>query len=275
MTSNPGLDVDQLRALRTLPHDLTLIRDRIADHLATHDGYVALSGGKDSLVVLHLALQVDPNVPVCFFDSGLEYPETYTFLADLADTWSLQLQLIPARINALQLLVDDGSWDHRAPDHPGGPSMGTVHITEPARLAHQRHGAGELWGVRSEEARGRAIAHARALAAETTRSCAGTCHNQRATHGGVIRRVDGTVAYGPIWNWKTHEVWSYLARHQIPSNPVYAKLQALGAPEHFQRISNVLDANRLEEGRAAWLKRGWPDLFERLRSVLPRLGEYV
>ena len=275
MNTPPGLDLDRLQALRTLPHDLPRIRERIATHLDTHDGYLALSGGKDSMVVLHLARQVDPNVRVCFFDSGFEYPETYTYLANLADAWSLNLHVIPARINTLQLLVDDGSWDYHAPDHPGGPSIGQVHIVEPVAKAHARHGAGELWGVRAEESRGRRIAYARALHAEVARTCTGACSNQRTQHGGIIRRLDQTVAYGPIWNWKTHEVWSYLGRHEVPNNPVYDKLRAIGAPEHFQRIANVLDANRLEEGRATWLKRGWPDLFERLRTVLPRLGEYV
>ena len=67
-----GLDLTTLQALRAPSRDLTLLVDRIAAHLDAHDGYVAFSGGKDSTVALDLARRADPNVPVCFFDSGLE-----------------------------------------------------------------------------------------------------------------------------------------------------------------------------------------------------------
>ena len=39
--------------------------------------------------MLHLAHTVDPDVPVVFFDSGLESPETYTYLEHLAELWDL------------------------------------------------------------------------------------------------------------------------------------------------------------------------------------------
>jgi len=84
-----------------------------------------------------------------------------------------------------------------------------------------------------------------------------------------VRRVDGTVAFGPIWDWKTADVWGYLARHRPPVNPVYAKLRRLGAPEHFLRVSHLLDGNRLEEGRVTWLRRGWPGLFTNSPSSCP------
>ena len=71
MTATPdGLNMAVLNSFRPARHDLASIRTRIAAHLEDNDGYVAFSGGKDSLVVLHLALSVEPNVPVVFFDLG-------------------------------------------------------------------------------------------------------------------------------------------------------------------------------------------------------------
>lgn len=283
MPRDPGLDLNRLHALRT-PHLATSgLPDRIRAHLDAHDGYVAFSGGKDSAVVLHLALTVEPNVPVVFFDSGLEFPETYAYLEQLHRQLNLQLHWIRARHTTLELLEASGAWDHTAP-RQDTPPLHEVLITEPAGRAHLAHGPGELWGVRAEESRGRAALYANALRAETARSCNSSCcitdtttrsTARRRRHGGLIRRIDGTVAYSPIWDWKTTDVWSYLARHQVPINPVYAKLRNLGAPEHFLRVSHMLDGNRLEEGRVTWLRRGWPDLFEDLTRVLPRLREFV
>lgn len=266
----PGLDIDQLRGLRRTRHDLDLIRARIAAHLDDVDGYLAFSGGKDSLVVLHLALQVDPNVPVVFFDSGLEFPETYTYLSHLADAWNLNWQPTPPPVSILEAMLSGGAWDHHAPTLPGLQHG----FMEAVATAHTRHGPGEIWGVRAAESNGRNTCYRTALARHRCTCC--NTHTQRARrHGGRYPRTDGTTVYGPIWNWTDTDVWTHISHHQLPPNPVYDKLRTLGAPQHFMRISQMIDGGRLEEGRAVWLKRGWPHLYEELRTLLPRLHEYT
>jgi phosphoadenosine phosphosulfate reductase len=281
MPRHPGLDPTYLAARRAPRPTTTELPTRIRAHLDAHDGYVALSGGKDSLVTAHLAVQADPNVPVVFFDSGLEYPETYTYLAQLHEHLGLQLQHVHPHRTALQVLVDSGTWDHDSPTHHP-EDLHQVLIAEPAARAHLQHGPGELWGVRASEAHGRRMLYASALRAEIAHNCHDCCppaerptRTQRARHGGVVRRTDTTVAYGPVWDWTTDEVWAHIARHQLPVNPVYAKLRRLGAPEHAQRVSHMVDGTGLEQGRLTWLRRGWPDLFDELAAVLPRMREFV
>lgn len=253
--SDPGLNVAALQALRRPTADLANLRTAIAAHLTEHRGYVAFSGGKDSTAVLHLARQVDPTVPVVFFDSGLEFPETYRYIADLTEQWQLNLHVIDSDPPLLQLLHDSGGWDHHAPDRVV-PDLKRILIEIPAQTAHQHHGPGELWGVRSRESRGRARMYARAAE-------------------GRITRTDGTVAYGPIWNWSDEQVWTYLAHHKIPTNPVYDRLRALGAPARALRVSHLVDGQGLQLGRLTWLRRGWPALYQDLQSVLPRMDEYL
>jgi phosphoadenosine phosphosulfate reductase len=280
MTQQPGLDLHTLAALRR-PHPNTAnITNRIRNHLDNHDGYLAFSGGKDSLVTLHLALSIEPNVPVAFFDSGLEFPETYRYLEHISNLLNIDLHWIHARRTTLQILADSGTWNHSSPTGIA-EKMHDILITEPSARAHSAHGPGELWGVRAQESRGRAALYANALRSEIATqcdpgcSCSKTTTGTRRQHGGIICRIDGTTAYGPIWDWKTPDVWAYIARHQLPINPVYTRLRALGAPEHFLRVSHMLDGNRLEAGRVTWLRRGWPDIFEDLTAVLPRIREFV
>lgn len=276
-TTVPGLDPELLLARLRPPAAAAQLPDRIRGHLDQHDGYVAFSGGKDSLVVVHMAVLVEPNVPVVFFDSGLEYPETHAYLAKMRRELDLQLYVVPAQPSLLDILTESGAWDHTAPDR-AVPNLHQVLITQPAAAAHESLGRGELWGVRAEESRGRAALYATALRREFARHdlpAAVGSTALRAQHGGIIRRLDGTVAFGPIWDWKTQDVLAYIARHQLPLNPVYARLRAIGAPPEALRISHLLDGNHLERGRVAWLRKGWPQTYEKLRRRLPRIAEFA
>lgn len=227
-------------------------------HVDRHDGYVAFSGGKDSLVVLDIVRRVEPDIPVVFFDSGLEFPETYSYVLELVRAWKLDLYRFPSEPSLLDVLVQSGQWDHTAVDGPDRIDLHEVLIGGPSRRAHEQLGPGELWGVRADESAGR-----RAL---YTRSGRGD---------GVVVRADGTVAYGPIWDWPDVDVWSYIGREKLPINPLYAKLAALGVPESSRRVSHVIDGDHLERGRLTWIRRGWPTLFEQLSDALPRIREFV
>ena len=241
------------------------------------------SGGKDSLVVLHLALSVEPNVPVVFFDSGAEFPETYEFVQQIAQEWKLNFQVYAAKPSLLEILASDGGWQHgsRAGDHSPSAPLQDALIAEPSRRAHTDHGPGEMWGVRADESAkgtGRWSLYYSNLALEIERSCRSCCATkaeQRRAHGGSIARADKTRAYGPVWDWTRDDVWAYIARRELPANPIYDKMRGLGVSEANLRVSHLVDGHFLEQGRATWLRRGWPTLFEEIADVLPRIREYV
>lgn len=279
---DPGLDLASLRALRTPRRDTRPLLERIEDHLDEHDGYLAFSGGKDSTLVTHLARQVDPAVQLVWFDSGLEFPETRDFISDLADSWSLNLTIVPAEPTALEVLEQSGQWDLQAPTRPM-LDLDRVLLLDPAARAHVLFGPGELWGVRAAESTGRRQLYVTQLRREVARSCRGCCttgtsgvtREQRQRHGGVVARQDGTRAFSPIWDWSDEEVWSHIARHRLPTNPLYEKLRSLGVGERNLRVAHLLDANLVERGRVTWLRRGWPALFNELADRLPRLRDLV
>lgn len=276
MTTPPGLDMAALRAIAARRRGSTTYRhllDRIAEHLDTHDGFVSWSGGKDSTVVVDLARQVDPNVPVVFFDSGLQFPETLRYLDDLSGQWRLNFTVIPAEPDLLTVMIALGGFDHQAPDRRLGVELSELMITGPAAEAHRRHGRGSLWGVRAEESPGRRALYRQQLA---TRAHQDHSRAQvRASAGGVVTRKDGTVTYGPIWDWQPRQVFEYLGGRGIEPNPLYRKLAELGMPARQIRVDSIIDASKLSNGHIAWLQKGWPDLFDRLAIALPRLREWA
>lgn len=273
-----GLDLQVLRQVaarqRGTRATATLL-ERISEHLETHDGFVAWSGGKDSTVVVDLARQVDPNVPVVFYDSGLQFPETLRYLDELADAWRLNLHVIAAEPDLLTVMIAGGGFDHNAVDRQLIGPLADIMIEKPAAKAHANFGPGSLWGVRAEEAPGRRTLYRARLAAESAAHQELSANDVRVRFGGVVRRADGTTTYGPIWDWQRCHVFEYLAGRGIEPNPLYAKLASLGMPEHLIRVDSIIDAAQLSNGHIAFLAKGWPDLFARLAEALPRLTEWT
>jgi phosphoadenosine phosphosulfate reductase len=279
MTATPaGLDVHALRGIAARRRGSVTsgqLLDRIAAHLDEHDGFVSWSGGKDSTVVVDLARQVDPHIPVVFFDSGLQFPETLRYLEYLAEEWRLNYHVITADPDLLTVLIAGGGFNHEAPDRRLRGPLADMMITGPANAAHHRYGRGSLWGVRAEESHGRRMLYRRSLATETRALQDRSRREVRAEAGGVVRRADGTVTYGPIWDWQRSHVFEYLAGRGIEPNPLYRRLAELGVPEQQIRVDSIIDASKLSNGHIAWLQKGWPDLFDRLATALPRLREWV
>ncbi|AYE99640.1 phosphoadenosine phosphosulfate reductase (plasmid) [Mycobacterium paragordonae] len=265
----------EVRARRRGPHEHRHLLARIENHLEQHDGFVAWSGGKDSTVVMHLARQIDPNIPVVFYDSGLQFSENLRYIENLAASYRLNLQVIPAEPDLLTILIAVGGFDHRAPDRELGTSLAEILISAPAAVAHSRYGPGSLWGVRAAEAVARTRLYRANLAALSAEHPDRSRAQARAQLGGIVRRADGTTTYGPIWDWRRNHVFEYLAGVGLPPNPLYSRLAQLGAPAERIRVDSIIDAAKLSNGHIAWLQKGWPDLFDRLSQALPRLPEWT
>lgn len=278
MKHDAGLDVPALRqvaARRRSGRVMGPLLERIGAHLEEFDGFVAWSGGKDSTVVVDLARQVDPNVPVVFYDSGLQFPETLRYLEELADRWRLNFHVVAADPDLLTVLIAGGGFNHKAVDRELIGPLAGIMIEKPAAKAHAHFGPGSLWGVRAEEAPGRRTLYRARLSSESATHPQLSRQQARAELGGVIRRADGTTTYGPIWDWQRSTVFEYLAGRGIEPNPLYAKLARLGVPEPLIRVDSIIDAAQLSNGHIAFLAKGWPDLFARLTEALPRLTEWT
>lgn len=76
---------EELRRLQRKPyewkvgHALDVIREFV-EHEGVNGVYVSFSGGKDSIVLLHLVRSIYPDVPAVFANTGVEFPEQVKFV---------------------------------------------------------------------------------------------------------------------------------------------------------------------------------------------------
>ena len=173
------------------------------------------SGGKDSVVVLHLAAKAfwpaRVPFPVLHVDTGHNFPEVLDFRDRTVERLGLRLE-----VAAVQDYVDDGRLQERA-DGTRNPLQ-----TQPLldAIAAGRHDA-VFGGARRDEDKARAKERILSLRDEfgqwdprNQRPELWDLYNGRHTVGQHVRAF-------PISNWTELDVWRYIEREGIELPPLY------------------------------------------------------
>ncbi|WP_347346141.1 sulfate adenylyltransferase subunit CysD [Microbacterium sp.] len=173
------------------------------------------SGGKDSVVVLHLATKAffpgRVPFPVLHVDTGHNFPEVLAFRDETAARVGVRLEV--ARV---QDYIDDGRL-HERPDGTRNP-LQTLPLLD--AIAAGRHDA-VFGGARRDEDKARAKERIISLRDEfgqwdprNQRPELWSLYNGRHTPGQHVRAF-------PISNWTELDVWRYIEREGIPLPPLY------------------------------------------------------
>ena len=206
---------------------LEAVRETLAQTL-TGAGDVCLtcSFQAEDVLLTKLALELDPEIPVLFLDTGYHFAETYAYRDRIAREWNLNLvNLLPAKTVAEQE-AQLGKLYESAPDHCCG-----LRKVEPLFKAVAEY---RVWltGLRREQARSRAALEESSMF---------------ALPGG--RQV---LKLAPLASWTTRDVWYACEELGIPLLPLYARgYSSIGCEPC---TSLPLDPNDLRSGRWAGRK---------------------
>ncbi|WP_409490942.1 sulfate adenylyltransferase subunit CysD [Amycolatopsis sp. cmx-11-12] len=176
---------------------------------------ILFSGGKDSTVLVHLAVRAFRPAPVplalLHVDTGHNFPEVLDFRDRVAEEFGLRLEV--ARV---QDWIDDGRLTER-PDGTRNP-LQTVPLLD--SIAHYRHDA-VVGGGRRDEERSRAKERIVSLRdsfgrwdPRKQRPELWDLYNGRHAPGEHVRVF-------PLSNWTELDVWRYIAREEIEVPALY------------------------------------------------------
>jgi len=73
---------------------------------------LAFSGGKDSLAVLHIALDINPSIPVIYNNTTVEFPETLQYVKKLREEWTINMHIIKNDCSFFQMVKERGWATH-------------------------------------------------------------------------------------------------------------------------------------------------------------------
>ncbi|HVY32996.1 MAG TPA: phosphoadenylyl-sulfate reductase [Caulobacteraceae bacterium] len=162
--------------------------------LSEHAGHIALvsSFGAESAVLLHMAAQIDPSVPVLFLDTGMLFGQTLDYRRSLTK----QLGLTDVRDLRPQ-------FQDLAATDPGA----NLYKTDTDACCH----------IRKVLPLDRALGEFDAWIT-----------GRKRFHGGdrlrlqVVEAADGKLKFNPLANWGKAELDAYVAEHDLPPHPLVA-----------------------------------------------------
>jgi len=181
--------------------------------------YVAVSGGKDSMAMLHLVVQYKRDVWVRHWDYG---------------EWLIPRWIEKEILQGIDQIAPFSR--HSYEKRPGGdkPSARESHIAKSPffpRLSEavKRHGWDVCFlGLRSQESQKR-----RARIAEA----------KRRTGTWIEPKKSGfTDTAFPIAEWTAKDVWAYIVEHDVPVPSVYEKLARINGGWENARLSTFFDS---------------------------------
>jgi predicted phosphoadenosine phosphosulfate sulfurtransferase len=232
---------------------------------------VSVSGGKDSQVLLHLiadvARELDREVDVFFLDQEAEYAGSIEVIERMMTMhgcrpWWYQVPIRMTNATShkdifLHAWGPDEEW-MRAPspiairEAPGAPDR--FYDFFPWFERQFTEDTAFFVGLRSMESltRWRAV-----------KNNAGYLDIGWSTK----TKQTGRYRFYPIFDWKSSDVWKYLADNEIKYNTIYDKMFMMGVPEREMRVSFLLHEHSYKA--LTGLQRLEPETYDRL---LRRIG---
>lgn len=169
--------------LEKIEHSKQIIAEAIAKYPHTA---VACSFGKDSMVLLSLAREVKPDIPVFTILTPMKPPDTFAFKEEVERLWNMDITVYMADKEPIE-----GLWK-TDPDQ-------CCHIFKIEPTLRALNGL-DAWitGLRRTEGRTR-------------------------TDYEPFEPCNGTMKVNPILDWTELDIWRYTAIYDVPVNPAYKR----------------------------------------------------
>jgi len=170
-----------MNLVEKIEHSKEIIRKALKEYGKVR---LACSFGKDSMVVLHLALQVDRDIDVFAVMTPYKPIETFEYMDKMKREWEL---------NLTEYTSDEIVPDKLYKTNPN--KCCEILKVEPTKKALEGYDAW-ITGLRNDEG-------------ETRRGYK------------EIEKHDTITKINPILNWSEREIWVYMAINGIPPHPWY------------------------------------------------------
>ena len=228
--------------------------------------YVAFSGGVDSTVLLDLLYTLGYEIPVFWGDDGYDYPETLQFLKEMEDRYFFLLKrarsMHPWRDWCMEMDRPDLAEDPAALTAWGNPQIWAYtwpSLTDGAPALYD----GVFLGMLGTPPKN---------GGESTKRQMQLRNGTRPLY--QVESEHGMWHCSPLAHWTKHEIWAYIVANELPYNRAYDRLADLGVSVERRRVAPLTCFRTVQYGSVVTLKSGWPELYNTLAAVFPKVRSY-
>ena len=154
---------------------------------------MATAFGAEGCCLIHMLAEIEPGVRIFNLDTGYQFPETLQLRERIKERYDIEVELVRP-----DQTVEEYETEHRGP----------LYVLNPDRCCHDR----KLVPLR------RAVQGYDAWISAIRRDQ--TAHRAAA---GIVQwdRKFGLVKVNPLLNWTKRDVWNFVAKHDVPYNPLH------------------------------------------------------
>lgn len=212
--------------------------------------YLALSGGKDSVVCAHLVSQIDPDMQIFSQCDDLDWPGLDTHLKNIIKTCGLKDHIIGySEVSAKKEFKMALRIGKETKSMHEGCFRAVI-----KKYVEDYNRDGVILGLREQESKGRRL-------------------NLRY-RGLIYSKKDGVTTCCPIGKWDSKEVIGYIAKNNLPLFHIYTKLgQHIGIEN--VRMCWPIHPQFIAQGNVFFMRLCYPDYWRELIKDFPELAQYV
>lgn len=224
--ATPGLEIGQLAQQFQARKPQEILRFALENY-----GKIAISfSGAEDVVLIDMAVQINPAVPVFTLDTGRLHPETHRFLEQVRERYRIKLEALSPDAAELEAFVaQKGLYSFYRDGHKECCALRKV---APLR---RKLSALDAWitGQRRDQSPG-------------TRTAVPVV--QEDTAFGTRERP--LIKFNPLADWSSAQVWAYIRENDVPYNELHARGYISIGCEPCTRA--VLPNQHEREGRWWW-----------------------
>ena len=176
------------------------------------------SFGAQSVVMLHLLTAIKPDIPVVMIDTGYLFPETYAYVDELTERFSLKLQIFRARMSPAWQEVRYGRlWEQGV---EGIERYNRMNKVEPMARALDKLKVGTWFsGIRRGQS------------------------GSRRDIGIIQSHRNGVLKVHPLADWSNRDIHTYIKTYNLPLHPLHEQGYVSIGDHHTSRPPGPLDSD--------------------------------
>lgn len=206
---------------------------------------LSLSWGKDSFLLLHYVHSIDPNIDVVFLDSGYGLPCNYEFRDKILSQYNLNYHEVKQQYDYIDLCKRYNLPHLRSV----ASHKKVISLIKKSQLdAFAKKNGNDLifWGLRADESKGRF---------------------NLSKNGYYFDKLNGLRFVHPLIYMPQFELWYIYDHYKLPVNNIYNNTGIIKKEQI--RNSGWLSTDGAGFGRVEWLKRFYPEQFNKLLFYFP------